>query len=243
VVGIFTIIPLRLVKHRAPLTPRASRVGHLAAALHQLRETVRVVRRYPQTLRFLIAYVLYADGIAAVLALSSQFGSEELGLAQDTLIQAILLVQVVGAVGAVLFAAVAERIGTKRAIMFALLLWLGVIVYAYGFIAPHRPAQFFALAAVIALVLGGTMALTRSLFSQMIPRGQEAEFFGLYEVVDNGTSWLAPFLFAVALQFTGSYRIAIVSLIVFFLAGLIVLISVNVQHAIRDVGNVLPGNL
>jgi MFS transporter, UMF1 family len=117
-------------------------------------------------------------------------------------------VQVVGAVSALIFAAIAQRIGAKRAVMMTLLVWLGAIVYAYQFIEPRQPAQFFVLAAVIALVLGGAMGLTRSLFSQMIPRGQEAEFFGLYEVVDNGTSWLAPFLFAVALQVTGSYRIA-----------------------------------
>ena len=110
-------VPLRLVKRRPPLTHHAPRVGSLVTAARRLGETLRVARSYPQTLRFLIAYVLYADGIAAVLTLSSQFGSEELGLAQDTLIQAVLLVQVVGALGALIFAGIAERIGAKRAVM------------------------------------------------------------------------------------------------------------------------------
>jgi UMF1 family MFS transporter len=90
---------------------------------------------------------------------------------------------------------------------------------------------------VIALVLGGTQALSRSLFSQMIPKGKEAEYFSLYEISDKGTSWLAPLCFGLALQFTGSYRIAILSLIVFFIAGFAVLAAVNVKRAALESGN------
>jgi UMF1 family MFS transporter len=92
-------------------------------------------------------------------------------------------------------------------------------------------AGFYALAAGIAVVLGGSQALSRSLFSRMIPEGQEAEYFSLYEVGERGTSWLGPLLFGLALQFTGSYRLAILSLAVFFLAGLGLLLCVDVQRA------------
>ena len=90
------------------------------------------------------------------------------------------------------------------------------------------------MAAAVALVLGGTQALSRSLFSQMIPKGREGEYFSLYEISDKGTSWLAPLIFGLALQFTGSYRLAILSLLVFFIAGLVILLRVDVDRAARE---------
>ena len=94
--------------------------------------------------------------------------------------------------------------GTKQAILVSLVIWLGAVVYAYGFL--ETQTQFFMMSAVIALVLGGSQALSRSLFSLMIPSGQESEYFSLYEVSERGTSWLGPFLFSVVLQMTHSYR-------------------------------------
>jgi UMF1 family MFS transporter len=111
----------------------------------------------------------------------------------------------------------------------------------FGFFMPAGSAtQFYLLAAVIAVVLGGSQALSRSLFSQMIPSGQEAEYFSLYEVADRGTSWLGPLFFGLALQFTGSYRVAIISLMVFFIAGFVVLIFVDARRAIVEAGNTPP---
>ena len=101
--------------------------------------------------------------------------------------------------------------------MASLVIWTGVLVYAYGLL--QTKLQFFILGAVIAIVLGGSQALSRSVYSLMIPKGQEAEYFSLYEVSDKGTSWLAPLMFGLALQFTGSYRVAILSLVVFFIVG------------------------
>jgi MFS transporter, UMF1 family len=100
--------------------------------------------------------------------------------------------------------------------------------------------QFFILGAVIAIVLGGSQALSRSVYSLMIPKGQEAEYFSLYEVSDKGTSWLAPLMFGLALQATGSYRIAILSLVIFFVAGLALLVRVNVRKAAMEAGNEAP---
>jgi len=95
--------------------------------------------------------------------------------------------------------------------------------------------QFFIMAAIVALVLGGSQALSRSLYAQMIPKLKEAQYYSIYEVSDNGTSWLCPLFFGLALQFTKSYRIAILSLIIFFLAGLLVLLKVDVKRVEQDV--------
>jgi UMF1 family MFS transporter len=108
----------------------------------------------------------------------------------------------------------------------------------YVFVLPAGAITgFFVLAAAIGAVLGGTQALSRSLFSQMVPRSAEAEYFSAYEISDRGTSWLGPLLFGLALQVTASYRIAILSLLVFFAAGLVLLWRLDVRRAIAEAGN------
>jgi UMF1 family MFS transporter len=125
-------------------------------------------------------------------------------------------------------------IKTKNAIVISLVIWAGVVIYAYGFL--HTVAEAWVMAAVIAIVLGGSQALSRSLFSRMIPAGKEAAFFGLYEVSERGTSWMGPLLFSVVIAHTGSYRQALLSLIVFFVIGLIGLGLTNTERAIQEAG-------
>jgi UMF1 family MFS transporter len=114
-----------------------------------------------------------------------------------------------------------------------------VLFIAY-FLPSHQAVPFVALGGLIGIVLGGSQALSRSLFSQLIPAGKEAEYFGLYEISDKGTSWLGPLLFGIAFQVTGSYRVAIISLLVFFVIGFGVLTTVPVRRAIVEAGNTPP---
>lgn len=240
--AIFTIIPLLALRSRRAIKPLPPGEHYLTSGFRQLAHTFGQMRRYPQTLLFLAAYLLYNDGIQAVIALSSQFGAEELGLGQSTLITTILIVQFVAFLGALAFGWLARRIGAKRAILGSLVVWTLTVTYAY-FMPAGSALQFYLLGAVIALVLGGTQALSRSVFSLMIPAGQEAEYFSLYEVSERGTSWLAPLLFGLAFQITGSYRIAIVSLMIFFIVGFVTLIFVNIRRAAEEAGNVAPAHV
>ena len=125
------------------------------------------------------------------------------------------MVQVVAIAGALGLGRLAGRYGAKRVVLGALVAWIGVLLAAF-FLQEGAVAQFYALAAVIGLVQGGTQALSRSLFSQLIPAGKEAEYYGFYEISDRGTSWLGPLAFGLTYQLTGSYRLAIVSLVIFF---------------------------
>lgn len=240
--AIFTIIPLLALKTRRPARRIPAGTNYLTAGFQQLGRTFSEMRRYPQTLLFLAAFLLYNDGIQAVITLSSQFGSQELGLDQSVLISAILMVQFVAFFGALAFGRLAQWIGAKRAILISLVIWTGTVIYGY-FMPAGVPAQFFLLAGVIAVVLGGSQALSRAVFSLMIPEGKEAEYFSFYEISDRGTSWLAPLFFALAYQNTGSYRIAIVSLMIFFIAGFALLCFVNVRRAAEAVGNVAPSKV
>jgi len=112
------------------------------------------------------------------------------------------------------------------------------VIYAYQFL--HTVTEAWIMAAVIAIVLGGSQALSRSLFSRMIPAGKEAAFFGLYEVSERGTSWMGPLLFSIVVARTGSYRQALLSLIFFFVVGLIVLWTTNTDKGIHEAGNLVP---
>ena len=236
--AIFTIIPLISLHSRQPRKQLPAGQGYISIGFRQLGHTLRNLPKYPQTLLFLVAYLLYNDGIQTVIALSSQFGSQELGMEESSLITLILIVQFMAFGGALLFGYLARLLGAKRAIIVSLVIWTATVVYAYALL--ETQAQFFVMGGVIAIVLGGSQALSRSLFSQMIPRGQEAEYFSLYEVSERGTSWLGPLFFGLALQFTGSYRIALLSVAIFFIAGLVMLPMVDVRRAISEAGNEMP---
>ncbi len=233
--ALFTLIPMTTLRRRDPIKrlPEGERI--VMVGFKQLRQTFGKIGNHPQTLLFLSAYLLYNDGIQTVITLASQFGQEALGIPISTLTGVILMVQFVAFGGALLFDRVAQMLGTKKALLIALVIWTAVLIDAYFFL--QTPMEFYLLAAIIAVVMGGSQALSRSLYSQMIPRGQEAEYFSLYEMSDRGTSWLGPLFFGLALQFTGSYHLALSSLVIFFLAGLALLWRVDFRRAALEAGN------
>ncbi|MFQ6148567.1 MFS transporter [Streptomyces seoulensis] len=236
--GVFTLVPLRRLRDRRAPAAAAPRVR----GWRQLAATVRDLRERPLTLAFLVAYLIYNDGIQTVISQASVYGSEELGLGQSTLITAVLMVQVLAVAGALGMGRLARAYGAKRTILGSLVAWTATL--AAGFFLPAgAPVWFFVLAAGIGLVLGGSQALSRSLFSHLVPPGKEAEYFSAYEMSDRGMSWLGPLLFGMTYQLTGSYRDAIVSLVVFFLLGFGLLTRVPVERAIRDAGNPVPDRI
>jgi UMF1 family MFS transporter len=235
--GAFTLIPLRRLRDRRSTVKEATAPG-----FRQLAATVRDMRRHPLTLAFLLAYLVYNDGIQTVISQASVYGSEELGLGQSTLIGAVLLVQVLVVVGALALGRLARVYGTKRTILGSLIAWTVTLGAGY-FLPAGAPVWFFVLAAGIGLVLGGSQALSRSLFSHLVPRGKEAEYFSAYEMSDRGMSWLGPLLFGLAYDLTRSYRVAIVSLLLFFAVGMLMLFAVPMRRAIVAAGNVPPRKL
>lgn len=241
--ALFTIIPLRRLREHQPAHGEGRGEGTvLTAGFKELASTLRSARAYPLTLAFLGAYLIYADGIATVVGVSAQYGKEELLFSNEVLITTILVIQFVAYVGAMAVGALAHRFGAKRTILGTLIVWILVVGAAY-FVAAGKPLQFYALAVGIGLVLGGTPALSRSLYSQMIPAGKEAQYYSLYKISERGTAWLGPLLFAAVGQATGSYRYAIVALVVFFVVGFVLLAFVPVRRAIRAAGNREPSIL
>ncbi len=229
------LFPQRRLIQRAPSRSRGE-VNLFTHGIKQIFHTFgELWNRYPMTLRYLIAYLIYNDGIQTVIVVAAAFAADELGVPAQTILILVLMIQFVAFGGALLFGRIARRIGAKKAIMVSLVVWSGIVIYAYLFL--NNQTQLFVMGAVLALVLGGSQALSRSLFSQMIPPEQEAEYFGFYEISERGTSWLGTAAFALAVQLTGSQRIAIVSLIIFFVLGLLLLSRVDVRRAITEAGN------
>lgn len=237
--AVFTIIPVRGIRSRPPVNPVVESGGLVRASFGQLWHTLKDLRGYPVTLTFLLAYLFYNDGIQTVIYAASVYGEKQLGFEKSTVLMAFLVVQFVGIAGALGFGRVAARLGAYRVILSGLFIWLAVVVA--GWLTPADNLVLFLLLAVgIGVVLGGTQALSRSFYSQLIPRGREAEYFSLYQACERGTSWIGTLIFGLVHQWTDSYRPALLALMVLFVIGIALLLRVNPQRGIREAGNELP---
>jgi UMF1 family MFS transporter len=237
----FTTWPLLTLKER-PAVAGEHRGNPMTDGFRQLGKTLRELKAFPLTLFFLIAFLIYNDGIQTVIGTASQYADDYLGLTQSVRLQTILLVQFTAFGGALLMGRLAKRFGAWKTVLASLVLWTVVVVIAY-FLPIGQAGPFLALGVLLGIVLGGSQALSRSLFSQLIPKGKEGEYFGFYEISDKGTSWMGPLIFGASLQATDSYQIAIISLVVFFVVGFVALLAIPMRRAIVAAGNVPPAVL
>ncbi len=236
----FSFITWARLRSRHPRRRLPPGESYLTVGFRQLWHTLKELRKFPETLKFLLAYFLYNDGIQTVLAVAAVFAAAPVarggvGIDQETLTLVILVIQFVAFFGALLWGRLAERIGAKQSLLWSLVIWSGVVTYAYfGLKGPSRVAEFWVLSMFIALVMGGSQAISRSLYAQLIPDGKEAEFYAFYEVSERGTSWIGPAFFGFVNQVFHNLRPAVFSLIIFFLLGLILLPRVDVARGMAQ---------
>ncbi len=235
----FTVIPFVRLRDYAPVDVVRESGGLFHRSFGQLISTVRDMKNYPMTLTFLLAYLFYNDGIQTVIYAASTYGEKQLGFETSVLIATILLIQFVAYGGALFFGRLAAKHGSYRPILWGTFAWMGIVVAAL--VLPRGNIPLFLLVAVaIGIVMGGTQALSRSFFSLLIPRGREGEYFSLYQAAERGTSWFGTLLFGVVFQLSGSYRPAILALIVFFVLGAFFLLRLDPERGIREAGNRVP---
>lgn len=236
--ALFTIVTVRGLR---TLNRPVGAVGSeaLTVGFKELKTTIKDVRKYPETLKFLIAYLFYNDGIQTVIAISGTYAILELKLTEISLVIAILIVQVTALIGALMLAKLSDKIGAKKVILLTLLIWTLMVVITYALPAGQQN-PYLAIAAGIGFVLGGSQALSRSLYSQVIPRSREAQYFSFYEISERGTSWLGTLAFGIAFGLTGSYRQSVLLIIAFFVIGGLLLLRVNIRQAITESGNPQP---
>ena len=238
----FTIIPFVRLRNYAPVNVVRESGNVLQRSFGQLFVTIKDMRRFPMTLTFLLAYLFYNDGIQTVLYAASTYGEKQLGFGTEVLIATILVIQFVAFGGALFFGRLAARHGAYRSILWGTFAWMVIVVCAL-FLPRHNVVLFLLVAIAIGIVMGGTQALSRSFFSLLIPRGREGEYFSLYNAAERGTSWFGTLLFGVVFQVTGSYRPAILALIVFFVLGAFFLLRLDPERGIREAGNTPPSRV
>jgi UMF1 family MFS transporter len=225
----FSIPILRGVPEPAIAGAPARGLALATRSFARLAGTFRELRRYRQALLFLVAFLLYNDGIGTIIRMATAFGTE-IGLGTGTLIVAIILTQVIGVPASFAFGSLAGRLGTKRAIYLGLATYCVVSVLGYFMTSA---LHFYLLAGLVGLVQGGTQALSRSLFASMIPAARSSEFFGLFGVFEKFAGIFGPAVFGLVSAVGGSSRGAILAVIGFFVLGGLLLAPVDVEAGRR----------
>lgn len=220
---VFTL-PLALWVREPPRVGKQG--GSIRAGIGQLIETFRHIRQLRVVALFLLAYWLYIDGVDTVVRMAIDYGMS-LGFGVSDLMLALLLTQFVGFPAALLFGYIGQRIGAKRGIMICIGVYVLVISWAHGM---EQVREFYWLAAIVGLVQGGIQALSRSLYARIIPRDKSAEFFGFYNMLGKFAAVLGPVLMGVVAVGSGDSRLALLSTIVLFAAGALLLWRVDVER-------------
>ncbi len=239
---LFSTVTLRRLPHEGepkPLPAQLADKSRLAAytriGFAATWETTKKLLDFPALLLFVVAYFLYNNGINTIIAVTGAYAVDTLELATTEIVITFLIVQFVAFGGALFFGWLAGKIGTKPAIVISLFIWIGVSIAGY-LLPVGQAVPLYALGAVVGLVLGGSQALSRSLYGSMIPEESSAEFFGFFTVFSKASAVAGTTVFAIVSGVTGSGRPAILSVVAFFVVGLLLLMRVNVKEgrASRD---------
>lgn len=239
--GIFALATFYSIKSRGAAKTLPPGKNLVSIGFSEIGETFRQLTKLRYTRRFLIASFCYNNGIQTIITSASVFLAQELFVArgeeasQSFLLGIFFAAQVSALVGAISFERLARVIGAKKTLLISLAIWMCIVVFAYGFL--ETVGQAWVMSVFIGLVLGSSQALSRSLYSQMIPKGRESSFFGIYEISERGTSLVGSLVFAVVVGATNSFRQAILSMIFFFAVGIIILIFTDINKAVAEAGN------
>lgn len=212
-------VPVFLFVHEQRVAPPLRFAAAVRAGLSELRETVRYVRSDRTLLLFLLAYWFYIDGVNTVMKMAVDYGLS-LGFAQSSLIVALLMTQFVGFPAALAFGWLGKRYGARTGIFIAIAVYAGATLYAY-FMESER--EFYALAITVGLVQGGIQSLSRSFYGRLVPPGKGGEFYGFYNMMGKAAAVLGPLLTGVTALLTDDSRLGILSLVLLFAIGAVVL--------------------
>lgn len=221
-------LPIILFVHEPPVSTRFSVAGSVSHGVRQLAHTFKTIRNMRVVFLFLAAYWLYIDGVDTIVRMAVDYGMA-LGFDTNNLIIAILITQFVGFPAALLFGVLGNKIGTKRALLIAIAVYLFVTVWGYYM---NTVAEFYGLAITIGLVQGGVQSLSRSYYARIIPHDKSAEFFGFYNMLGKFAAVIGPLMMGMVGVLTGSPRTGILSIAILFILGGVMLYFVDEQKGI-----------
>ncbi|MGY0694895.1 MFS transporter [Virgibacillus sp. FSP13] len=204
--------------------------SYIAIGFQRVTSTFREIKQYKQLLIFLVAFWLYNDGISTIIKMATIYG-RDIGIDSNSLIAALLITQFVGIPCTFFFGWVAKKITAKKALLVTLYVYIGIVVLGYFM---SSSLHFYLLAICVGVVQGGAQSLSRSIYGRMVPDNKHAEFFGFYGISSKFAAIFGPFLFALVGQLTGSSRLGIISLVFFFVVGIILLRFVDIDKGVKE---------
>jgi len=232
---VFSLPTFLLLKERAYGKIPVSEDGYFRAGYRRLRHTFRRIKSFRELTKFLVAYLIYNEGIETVIIMASIFGAEVLGMETNELILFFLMVQGIAFVGSMIFGFLADAIGNKRTIMITLGIWSLIVLWAFqlGIIWEPR-TEYWILGVLVAIVLGGSQAASRSLQGICTPDENSAEFFGFFAVSGKFASVFGPLIYGILIAITGSVQSGILSVLLFFIVGMMILWTVDEKRGLEE---------
>lgn len=234
--GIFSIPTFLWLRERSASRELPPGTTYLRVGFARLSHTLRKINQFRELVKFLVAFLIYNDGVQTVIVMAAIFGAEVLGMSQNELIACFILIHVVAIVGSLVVGYLGDRMTTKRAINLTLLVWTAAVIYV---LMIDESWEFWVLAVVIGFVLGGVQASSRALLAQFTPQENSAEFFGFFASSGKFAAIFGPALFALITDLTGSVRYGVASILVFFVVGWIILNFVDEEKGILESQNLV----
>ncbi|WP_188456581.1 MFS transporter [Virgibacillus oceani] len=226
---IFSLPLLKNIKEEKRVRQKRDN-SYIKIGYTRVSATFKELRQYKQLLIFLLAFWMYNDGISTIIKMATIYGTE-IGLEQNSLIVALLITQFVGIPCTFFFGWLAKKITAKKALTISLYVYVGIVILGYFM---TTATHFYLLAICVGFVQGGAQSLSRSIYGRMVPANKHAEFFGFYGISSKFAAIFGPFLFGLVGQLTGSSRLGIISLVIFFIIGIILLRFVNIEKGMAD---------
>jgi len=232
---IFSLPTFLFLKERAQKSFPTLRKSHFSEGYQRLRQTFRRIKTFRELTKFLVAYLIYNDGIETVIVMASIFGAEVLGMETGEIILFFLMIQGIAFFGSLIFGFLADAIGNKKAVMISLGIWSLIVLWAFKLGIFWNPkAEYWILGVLAGIVMGGSQAASRSLQGIFTPDANSAEFFGFFAVSGKFASVFGPLIYGILIAITGSVRSGILSVLLFFIVGMAILWTVNEQKGLEE---------
>ena len=231
---IFSVPTFLFLKERGQGSSPSERIS-FRAGYHRLKHTFHQIKTFRELTKFLLAFLIYNDGIETVIVMASIFGAEVLGMQTHELILFFLMIQGIAFIGSLAFGWLADAIGNKRTVLITLVIWSLIVIWAFRLgLIWDRKTEYWILGVFVAMVLGGSQAASRSLQGIFTPDANSAEFFGFFAVSGKFASVFGPLIYGILVAITGNVQSGILSVLLFFLAGMVILWTVDEKKGMEE---------
>ena len=232
---IFSIPTFLLLKENRILNENKGLQFYIKTGYKRVKKTLKEIKKFKELVKFLVAFLIYNDGIQTVIIMASIFGDQVLKMTSTELIIYFLVIQGTAFFGSIIFGYIVDIINNKKTILITLFIWCIIVIWAF-FIGVFIDAktEYWILGILAGLVLGGSQSASRSLQGSFTPAKNSAEFFGFYAIANKFASIFGPLVFGIITLLTGNLKTGILALIVFFITGMILLHFVDEKKGIMQ---------